>query len=88
MKGWMTPPIRCWMTGVIQTTTFRFLGDYTLYGEFLDGGDGYWYGFSNEGNSSGSAAMVWVKIKKEDYSMTEGGVDVFQCKADGCGEQG
>ena len=57
---------------VIQTTTFRFLGDYTLYGEFLDGGDGYWYGFSNEGNSLGSATMVWVKIKKEDYSMTEG----------------
>ena len=57
---------------VIQTSTFRFLGDYTLYGEFLDGGDGYWYGFSNEGNSSGSATMVWVKIKKKDYSMTEG----------------
>lgn len=57
---------------VIQTTTFQFLGDYTPYGEFLDGGDGYWYGFSNEGNSSGSAKMVWVKIKKEDYSMTEG----------------
>lgn len=57
---------------VIQTSTFRFLGGYTLYGEFLDGRDGYWYGFSNEGNSSGSATMVWVKIKKEDYSMTEG----------------
>lgn len=57
---------------VIQTSTFRFLGDYTLYGEFLDGGNGYWYGFSNEGNSSGSATMVWMKIKKDDYSMTEG----------------
>lgn len=57
---------------VIQTAVFRFLGDYTLYGEFLDGGDGYWYGFSNEGNSSGSATVLWVKIKKEDYSMTEG----------------
>lgn len=57
---------------VIQTTTFRFLGDYTLYGEFLDGGDGYWYGFSNEGNSTGNATMVWVKISKTDYSMTEG----------------
>lgn len=57
---------------VIQTSTFRFLGEYTFYGEFLDGQDGYWYGFSNEGNSSGSAAMVWVKVKKEDYSMTEG----------------
>lgn len=57
---------------VIQTGIFRFLGDYTLYGEFLDGGDGYWYGFSNEGNSSGNAKMLWVKIKKEDYSMSEG----------------
>ena len=57
---------------VIQTTTFRFLGSYTLYGEFLDGGDGYWYGFSNEGNSSGSATMLWVKISKTDYTMTEG----------------
>ena len=34
-----------------------FLGSYTLYGEFLDGKDGYWYGFSNEGNSSGSARL-------------------------------
>lgn len=57
---------------VVQTSTFQFLGSYTLYGEFLDGGDGYWYGFSNEGNSSGSATMVWAKIKKEDYSVTEG----------------
>lgn len=57
---------------VIQTSTFQFLGSYTVYGDFLDGGDGYWYGFSNEGNASGSAEMVWVKIKKEDYSMTEG----------------
>ena len=57
---------------VVQTTAFRFMGDYTLYGEFLDGMDGYWYGFSNEGNASGSATMVWVKIKKEDYSITEG----------------
>lgn len=57
---------------VIQTATFRLLGDYTLYGEFLDGHDGYWYGFSNEGNSSGNATVVWVKIKKSDYSMTEG----------------
>ena len=57
---------------VVQTSTFQFLGDYTPYGEFMDGRDGYWYGFSNEGNSSGSATMVWAKIKKEDYSITEG----------------
>lgn len=57
---------------VIQTTTFQFLGGYTKYGEFMDGKDGYWYGFSNQANSSGSATMLWVKISKEDYSMTEG----------------
>lgn len=57
---------------VIPTKTFKFLGDYTKYGEFMDGGDGYWYGFSNQGNSSGNASMVWVKISKTDYSMTEG----------------
>lgn len=56
----------------VQTSTFLFLGSYTLYGEFFDGKDGYWYGFSNEGNSSGNATMVWVKISKTDYSMTEG----------------
>lgn len=57
---------------VIPVSAFQFLGSYTVYGEFLDGHDGYWYGFSNEGNSSGSAEMVWVKIKKDDFSMMEG----------------
>lgn len=57
---------------IITTASFKFLGDYTKYGEFMDGKDGYWYGFSNEENSSGSARMVWVKISKTDYSMTEG----------------
>lgn len=56
----------------VTTETFHFLGSYTRYGEFMDGKDGYWYGFSNEGNASGSATMVWVKISKEDYSFTEG----------------
>lgn len=54
------------------TTTFTFKGDYTKYGEFLDGKDGYWYGFANEANSSGSAKMLWIKISKTDYSFTEG----------------
>lgn len=56
----------------VQTETFLFLGSYTKYREFLDGKDGYWYGFSNEGNSSGNARMLWVKISKANYSMTEG----------------
>lgn len=56
----------------VTTAMFYFLGSYTLYGEFMDGQDGYWYGFSNEGNSSGDAEMLWVKISKEDYSIEEG----------------
>lgn len=57
---------------VLMTSVFLFLGSYTKYGEFMDGKDGYWYGFSNEGNSAGAATMLWVKISKADYSMTEG----------------
>lgn len=56
----------------VTVSVFYFLGSYTLYGEFMDGQDGYWYGFSNEGNSSGDAAMLWVRISKEDYSIEEG----------------
>ena len=57
---------------VLQCSTFKFYGSYTPYGIFCDGGDGYWYGFSNQANSSGSATMLWIKIKKSDYSFTEG----------------
>lgn len=57
---------------VLTCTTFKFLGSYTPYGDFIDGKDGYWYGFSNQANSSGNATMLWIKIKKEDYSFTEG----------------
>lgn len=38
----------------------------------MDGGDGYWYGFANQGNSSGSATVLWIKIRKSDYTFTEG----------------
>ena len=71
----------------VQTQTFQFLGDYTKYGEFMDGGDGYWYGFSNEGNSSGSAVMLWVKISKSDYSMTEGEWTLANAKLMDVGER-
>ncbi len=57
---------------VLTCSTFVFLGSYTPYGNFFDGQDGYWYGFANEGNSSGDATMYWIKIKKDDYSFTEG----------------
>ncbi len=57
---------------VIPCSTFKFYGSYTPYGDFIDGRDGYWYGFSNQQNSSGNATMLWIKISKEDYSFTEG----------------
>lgn len=41
---------------------------YTMH----DGKDGYWYGFMNNSNSSGNASMKWIKIKKSDYSFSEG----------------
>ncbi|MGN0254917.1 MAG: hypothetical protein ACI4W2_00180 [Eubacterium sp.] len=59
-------------THTITCETFKFYGSYTPYGTFLDGKDGYWYGFSNQANSSGNATMLWIKISKTDYSYTEG----------------
>lgn len=57
----------------IPCSTFKFQGSYTPYGNFMDGFNGYWYGFSNNsGNSSGDATVLWVKIKKSDYSKEEG----------------
>jgi len=58
---------------VITPSTFKFTTSYYSYGAFMDGQDGYWYGFANgSGNSSGSASMTWIKISKTDYSYTEG----------------
>ena len=62
---------------VLEETTlhcgvFSFMTGYTPYGDFLDGHDGYWYGFSNSPNSSGDATMKWIKIKKSDMTFTEG----------------
>lgn len=57
---------------VLQCSTFQFYGSYTPYGDFIDGKDGYWYGFSNQRNTSGNATMLWIKIRKSDLSFTEG----------------
>lgn len=57
---------------VLHCSTFSFTAGYTPYGDFLDGHDGYWYGFSNSPNSSGDAAVKWIKIKKSDLSFAEG----------------
>lgn len=64
----------------LTTEIFTFLGDYTKYGEFMDGHDGYWYGFSNVPNSSGDATMLWIRISKSDYSFTEGSWKLSKAK--------
>lgn len=56
----------------LHCSVFSFTTGYTPYGDFLDGHDGYWYGFSNSPNSSGDATMKWIKIKKSDMTFTEG----------------
>lgn len=57
----------------IHTDTFKLNGAYAKkYGDFIDGQDGYWYGFSNNENSMGDAKVLWVKIAKEGYTKTEG----------------
>lgn len=57
---------------VLQCSVFKFYGSYTLYGNFIDGKDGDWCGFSNQQNSSGNATMLWIKIKKADlYFMAK-----------------
>lgn len=42
------------------------------YFDFHDGEDGYWYGFMGDSNSGGNATVRWLKIKKSDYSFSEG----------------
>lgn len=56
----------------IVPSTFQFVENIYPQGTFLDGKDGYWYGFGNKGNSSGTATVYWIKINKQDYSFTEG----------------
>ncbi len=56
----------------LHCSVFSFTSGYTPYGDFLDGHNGYWYGFSNSPNSSGDATMKWIKIKKDDLTFTEG----------------
>lgn len=57
---------------VIVPSTFQFVDYINLNGAFYDGKDGYWYGFGNRYNGSGSATVYWIKISKADYSFTEG----------------
>lgn len=57
---------------VLPVSTFHFTGTYAKHGQFVDGQNGFWYGLANEENKSGNAELFWVKISKEDFSVTEG----------------
>lgn len=57
----------------LSCQTFKWADDDgNVTGDFFDGQDGYWYGFATPGNSDGDAVLYWIKIKKEDFSFTEG----------------
>lgn len=66
---------------VIKTNTFAAaITSNVFYGTLIDGGDGFIWGFQHEGNAngnvSGSAKVLWIKINKEDFSFTEGSFSV------------
>lgn len=55
-------------TSFIMSNPSNNSGNY----DFMDGKDGFWYGFWHDANSSGNAVIKWIKIKKSDYSFSEG----------------
>ena len=60
-------------TVTFTPTTFQWPNKTSYqYHYFLDGEDGYWYGFANKENSTGNATVYWCRISKEDHSFTEG----------------
>lgn len=72
---------RDYADSVVTTTTFASYASSSssstyYYFTFLDGGDGYIWGFEHagntEGNASGDAAINWVKIKLDDLTVEEG----------------
>ena len=52
----------------LTTESFTFLGDYTKYGEFMDGHDGYGYGFSNEPNICTALGVTLSQFFQEGNS--------------------
>ncbi len=55
------------------------------YYDFIDGKNGYWYGFFSGGNSSGNASVKWIRIKKSDYSFEEGTWTLTNARITTCG---
>ena len=61
-------------THTINPTVFINSTASSNYGyyDFIDGEDGYWYGFMAGSNSSGNATVKWIKISKADFTFTDG----------------
>ena len=57
---------------VLTPEVFAFSSGYRSKGVFLDAGDGFWYGFSNEENATWNAEVLWIRISQADFSFTEG----------------
>lgn len=72
---------------VLDPASFSFSRNLQYYGIFLDGGDGFWYGFSNLANSSGNASVKWMKISRADYSFTEGTWTLSNTQLSGMGNR-
>lgn len=65
--------------GAVASSTLAYKDysrSYAFAGTFVDGDDGYIWGFQHKGNvagnSSGTATVLWIKISKTDFSFTEG----------------
>lgn len=57
-----------------ETITLPFTNQNGLQEDaliFIDGFDGYWYGFYASANKSGSGSIYVVKISKADYTFTD-----------------
>lgn len=53
--------------------------------DFFNGKDGHWYGFWHDANSSGNASVKWIKIKKSDFSFSEGTWTLDNCQLQSAG---
>lgn len=77
---------------VLETQTITpsdfFSTNKSGYADFIDGEDGYWYGFAGSGNPSGNATVKWIRIDKSDHSYTEGTWTFEGATLYSCGQRG
>lgn len=67
--------------GFIMSNPSSNNGNY----DFVDGKNGYWYGFWHDANNTGNAVVKWIKIKKSDFSFSEGKWTFDNCRLQSAG---